>query len=71
MGLHGEGLVDKKVWFVKTHYPEWFGKTKFYTDRAILIVRNPIDCITSLFNMITTNSHNKSIDDKDFTKFYK
>ena len=29
MGLAGEGLVDKRVWIVKTHYPERYGKTKF------------------------------------------
>ena len=29
-GLAGEGLVDKRVWVVKTHYPERVGATKFY-----------------------------------------
>lgn len=29
MGLQGEGLVDKRVWVVKTHYPERVGKSKF------------------------------------------
>ena len=69
MGLAGEGLVDKRVLIVKTHYPERYGKTKFYAERAILLVRNPIDCITSLFNMVCTGSHNRSIDDNDFSKF--
>lgn len=66
MGLAGEGLVDKRVWVVKSHYPERYGKTKFYSERAILLVRNPLDCITSLFNMVCTGSHNKSIADNDF-----
>ena len=61
MGLNGEGLVDKRVWIVKTHYPERYGKTKFYAERCILCIRNPLDCITSLFNMVCTGSHNKSI----------
>ena len=52
MGLAGEGLVDKRVMIVKTHYPERYGKTKFYSERAILLVRNPVDSITSLFNRI-------------------
>lgn len=69
MGLAGEGLVDKRVWVVKSHYPERYGKTKFYSERAILLVRNPLDCITSLFNMVCTGSHNKSISDNDFKKF--
>lgn len=71
MGLAGEGLVDKRVWVVKTHYPERYGKTKFYAERAILLVRNPMDCITSLYNMVATGSHNRSIEDTDFTKFPK
>lgn len=71
MGLAGEGLVDKRVWVVKTHYPERYGKTKFYAERAILLVRNPMDCITSLYNMVATGSHNRSIEDNDFKKFPK
>lgn len=71
MGLGGEGLVDKRVWVVKTHYPERYGKTKFYAERAILLVRNPMDCITSLYNMVATGSHNRSIEDNDFNKFPK
>ena len=69
MGLAGEGLVDKRVWVVKSHYPERYGKTKFYAERAILLVRNPMDCITSLFNMVCTGSHNRSIHLGDYTKF--
>ena len=69
MGLAGEGLVDKRVLVVKTHYPERYGKTLFYAERAILLVRNPIDCITSLYHMVCTGSHNRSISDVDFTKF--
>lgn len=69
MGLLGEGLVDKRVLVVKTHYPERYGKTKFYAERCILEVRNPIDAITSLFNMVCTGSHNKSIHIDDYKKF--
>ena len=69
MGLAGEGLVDKRVWIVKTHYPERYGKTKFYAERVLLLVRNPLDCMTSLFNMVCTGSHNRSITDNDFEKF--
>ena len=69
MGLAGEGLVDKRVWVVKTHYPERYGKTKFYAERAILLVRNPLDSITSLFNMVCTGSHNRSIQDDDYKNF--
>lgn len=69
MGLAGEGLVDKRVWIVKTHYPERYGKTKFYAERVILLVRNPLDSMVSLFNMVCTGSHNRSVHDKDYVKF--
>ena len=67
--MHGEGLVDKRVLVVKTHYPERYGKTKFYAERCILEVRNPLDAITSLFNMVCTGSHNKSMHSGDYGKF--
>jgi hypothetical protein len=70
-GLFGEGLVDKRVWVVKTHYPERYGKTKFGSERAILLVRSPLDCMTSLFNMVCSGSHDLSIADSDYKKFYK
>lgn len=69
MGMAGEGLVDNRVWIVKTHYPERHGKTKFQAHRCILLVRNPLDCITSLFHMVATGSHEQSIVDSDFKKF--
>ena len=69
MGLAGEGLVDKRVWVVKTHYPERYGKTKFGAERCILLVRSPLDCITSLFNMVCSGTHDLSIADFDFDKF--
>ena len=68
-GLVGEGLVDKKVWIVKTHYPERAGEFIFGAERAILLVRSPLDCITSLFNMTCSISHDLSIKDEDFKTF--
>lgn len=69
LGLAGEGLVDRRVWVVKTHYPERYGKTRFGAERAILLVRSPLDCITSLFNMVCSGSHDLSIADRDFKQF--
>lgn len=66
MGLAGEGLVDKRVVCVKTHFPERYGKTKFGAERCVLLVRSPLDCITSLFNMVCSGSHDLSIADSDF-----
>ena len=70
-GLEGEGLVDNRVWVVKSHYPERYGNSEYYCDRAILLVRNPMDCIVSLFHMVCSGSHNYSIHDDDFKKFVK
>lgn len=61
MGLQGEGVVDKTVLVVKTHFPERMGYIDFPCTKCILIVRNPLDCMTSLFNMIATSSHSESI----------
>jgi hypothetical protein len=69
MGLPGEGLVDKKVWVVKTHYPERYGSSKFASERALILVRSPLDCLTSLFTMTCSSSHDCSIEDEDFKKF--
>lgn len=69
MGLAGEGLVDKRVWVIKTHYPERYGKTRFGAERALILVRSPLDCMASLFNMVCTGSHDCSMADEDFQRF--
>lgn len=70
MGMAGEGVVDAgSVWVVKTHYPERYGYTKFTSNRCILITRNPLDCITSLFNMVATGSHTLSVCDEEYERF--
>ena len=69
MGLAGEGLTDKRVWIIKTHFPERYGLARFQADRCILLVRSPLDAITSLFNMTCSGSHDLSIADSDYQKF--
>jgi hypothetical protein len=66
MGMSGEGKSDDSVWIVKSHYPERIGYQKFKANKCIVIVRSPIDCILSLFNMIATGSHTMSIPDDKF-----
>jgi hypothetical protein len=61
MGLEGEGELDKKVWVIKTHYPERIGRKKFIADRCIVITRSPLDCIPSLFHMIGALSHSTGL----------
>ena len=69
MGMRGEGKTDYKVWAIKSHYPERFGATLFKANKCILLVRNPLDSIISLYNMIATGSHNYSMTDEDFEKY--
>ena len=68
-GLAGEGLCDKRVWVIKTHFPERYGGTKFGAERTILLVRNPLDCMLSLFNLIGTKTHDLSVSDDTYVKF--
>ena len=58
MGLSGEGKIDNSVWIVKSHYPERIGVDRFFANKVVVIVRNPLDSIFSLFNMVGTVSHN-------------
>lgn len=66
MGMLGEGKVDDSVWVVKTHFPERVGHSKFLANKCIVVVRNPLDCMTSLFNMIATGSHSQSLSEDKF-----
>jgi len=64
--MHGEGVIDfEKVLIVKTHFPERIGHSEFQCEKCILITRNPLDSICSLFNMVGTTSHSKSITSKN------
>ena len=49
-GLAGEGISDKRVWISKDHFPHNIGDTMYHNQRAILIVRNPLDVFPSSFN---------------------
>jgi hypothetical protein len=61
LGMTGEGIIDDRVWVVKTHYPERLGHSPLKVNKCVLLVRSPIDSIWSFFNMMCTQSHNKSI----------
>ena len=61
MGLSGEGKLDDSVWIAKTHYPERIGRDTCHATKCIVIVRNPLDAIFSLFNMVGTTTHNESL----------
>ena len=61
LGLAGEGTIDDTVWIIKSHYPERIGRKTFRANKCIVVVRNPLDSIFSLFNMVGTTSHNESL----------
>lgn len=69
MGLIGEGLVDRRVWIVKTHYPERYASSRFGAKRAVLLVRSPLDAIVSLFHMLGSGSHDCSMAEEEFVRF--
>lgn len=68
-GLCGEGLIDKRFWIVKTHFPERWTRTTYFADKCILCIRNPLNTLESLFNFIGTNSHEKSLDPNEYKRF--
>lgn len=70
-GLEGEGLVDNRVWVVKSHHPERTGITLYHPKRCVMVLRDPIDCIPSLFHLTMTDSHDLSLCDEDFVNFQK
>lgn len=70
-GMYGEGITDSRVWVVKSHYPERREPKIFKANKIILLVRNPLDAIVSLFNMNATSSHNYSISRQDFEDHYE
>jgi hypothetical protein len=69
IGLEGEGVADKRVWLVKTHFPERSGSLFYATQKTILLLRSPLDCIISLFHMDCTGTHDCSILDSDFIAY--
>ena len=67
-GFEGETITDKRVQVIKTHSPERSGRNKFPAERAILLVRSPLDALISQFHMVATGSHYLSIMDSDWSK---
>ena len=68
-GFDGEGIVDKRVWVVKTHYPANEGYKPYEADRNILLIRSPLDSLVSYFNLEGARSHSASINKEDYSNF--
>jgi hypothetical protein len=69
-GFAGEGIVDKSVWVIKTHFPERNGYVSFPVVKVVLIVRNPFDAIESYFHLGMTNTHNKNLTNEAMTSLH-
>ena len=68
-GLAGEGRTDETVWIIKTHWPERKGVAPFAVAKAVVLVRNPFDCLDSYFNMVLTSKHNSSVDEATYEQW--
>ena len=66
LGMQGEGIVDDRVWIVKTHFPERMGGAQMGVHKCLLVVRNPLDCMVSMYNMIATGSHSTGIEASNY-----
>jgi hypothetical protein len=54
----GEEIVDERCWVVKTHYPMPAPlHLPYFSNKIIMIVRNPLDVLPSMFNLSSTASH--------------
>ena len=67
--MHGEGEIGSNVWIIKTNFPEKTWRKIFKASKCILLVRNPIDAIASLFHKNSKETLNKSISHKDMIKY--
>lgn len=54
---------------MKTHFPERYGWREFGAQRALLLVRNPVNAIRSYFNMLLTGTHTHSIAPSEYSRF--
>lgn len=63
-----KGVVDSRVWLIKSHWPERRGSEPVRVHAAVLLVRSPFDAIDSYFNMVLTASHTASVDDGEYAR---
>jgi hypothetical protein len=62
MGMLGEEIVDERCWIIKTHHPMPIPfSCQYFSNKIIMIVRNPIDTIPSMFNLGSSASHSATM----------
>ena len=55
--MRGQAQIDEKVWIVKSHFPMGKKSRQFDANKCILLVRNPMDVMMSVYNKMATKSH--------------
>jgi hypothetical protein len=62
MGMLGEEIVDERCWIIKTHHPVPIPfSCQYFSNKIIMIVRNPIDTFPSMFNLASSASHSATM----------
>jgi hypothetical protein len=62
LGMKGEGIIDDSVWIFKSHHPFRDKDSPLSSaNKAICVVRNPLDAILSFFSLMTTFSQARTI----------
>ena len=57
-GTKGEGITDDTCWIVKSHSPWIMPEAPvFYANKAIVIVRNPLDTCLSFLHLCSMQNH--------------
>ena len=74
LGAKGEDIVDDSIWIIKSLYP-WIPPepTSFMANRAIIVVRNPLDSILSWYHYLTQMNHSTKAPyrvDKDYPQLF-
>lgn len=64
-----QNAYDPHVHIVKTHFPERKGWKPVKGNRVLLLVRNPYDAIDSYWNLCTTNTHTRTLEESVYTKY--
>jgi hypothetical protein len=62
MGMLGEEIADERCWIIKTHHPLTIPfSCQYFSNKIIMIVRNPIDTIPSMASLASSASHSATM----------
>mmetsp|Transcript_22537 Transcript_22537/g.17039 ORF Transcript_22537/g.17039 Transcript_22537/m.17039 type:complete len:165 (+) Transcript_22537:224-718(+) len=66
MGFKGEAINDHRVWLIKTHHPEQPHHSTVECEKAIVVIRNPLDAFPSGLCQILTGTHDMRIAEEEY-----